>query len=131
MGTEGCTPPPSRSLDKLEFTGAKILLLIFLIKNFVKQELFCSNANKVKNPERWTFRKRDLVEALYNAVSSTGTSPSYLALYLWLITKFWVILQMVVNGVLGIVFFLGLLTSHIQKANLFLFIISVFFFFDF
>ena len=117
FGTEGCTPPPSRSLDKLEFTGAKILVLIFLVKNFVKQELFCSNANKVKNPERWTFRKRDLVEALYNAVSSTGTSPSYLALYLWLITKFWVILQMVVNGVLGIVFFLGLLTSTYSKSK--------------
>ena len=82
MGTEGCTPSPSHSLDKLEFTGVKILLLIFLIKNFVKQELFCSNANKIKNPERWTFRKRHLVEALYNTVSPTGTFPSYLALYL-------------------------------------------------
>ena len=75
-------PPPSRSLNKLEFTGVKIFLLIFLIKNFVKQELFCSIANKIKNPERWTFPKRHLVEALYNAVSPTGTFPSYLALYL-------------------------------------------------
>ena len=82
MGTEGCTPPSSCSLDKLEFTGVKILLLIFLIKNFVKQELFCSNENKIKNPERWTFRKRHLVEALSNTVSPTGTFPSYLALYL-------------------------------------------------
>ena len=79
---EGCTLPPSRSLDKLEFTGVKILLLIFLIKNFVKQELFCSNENKIKDPERWKFRKRHLVEALYNTVSPTGTFPSYLALYL-------------------------------------------------
>ena len=79
---EGCTLPPSPSLDKLEFTGVKILLLIFLIKNFVKQELFCSNENKIKDPERWTFRKRHFVEALYNTVSPTGTFPSYLALYL-------------------------------------------------
>ena len=79
---EGCTPPPLRSLDKLEFSGVKILLLIFLLQNFVKQELFCSNANKTKNPERWTFRKRHLVEALYNTVSPTGAFPSYLALYL-------------------------------------------------
>ena len=64
MGTEGCTLPPSRSFDKLELTGVKILLLIFLIKNFVKEELFSSNASKIKNLERWTFRKRHLVEAL-------------------------------------------------------------------
>ena len=82
MGTEECTPPPSRSLDKLEFTGVEILLLIFLIKNFAKQELFSSNTNKIKNLERWTFPKRHLVKALYNTVSPTGTFPSYLALYL-------------------------------------------------
>ena len=64
LGTEGCTLPPSRSFDKLELTGVKILLLIFLIKNFVKEELFSSNASKIKNLERWTFRKRHLVEAL-------------------------------------------------------------------
>ena len=51
-----------------EFTGINILLVIFLIKNFVKQELFCSNANKIKNPERWTFSKRHLVKALNNTV---------------------------------------------------------------
>ena len=83
METEGCTPPLSRSLDKLKFTGVKILLLIFLIRNFVKKELLCSNANKIKNPERWIFRKRHLVEALHNTVSPTGTFPSYLALYLY------------------------------------------------
>ena len=72
------------SLKSVEMKGLsmKILLLIFLIKNFVKEELFCSNGNKIKNPERWTFRKRYLVEALYNTVSSTGTFPSYLPLYL-------------------------------------------------
>ena len=78
MGIEGCTPP----LDKLEFTAVKILLLVFLLKNFVKQELFCSNAKKIKNPERWTVRKRHLVEVLYSTVSPTGTFPSYLAMYL-------------------------------------------------
>ena len=34
-----------------------------------------------------------------------------------LITKFWVILQMVVNGVLGMVIFLGLLTSTNSKSK--------------
>ena len=72
------------SLKSVEMKGLsmKILLLIFLIKNFVKEELFCSNANKIKNPERGTFRKRHLVEALYNTVSPADTFPSYLALYL-------------------------------------------------
>ena len=36
-----------------------------------------------------------------------------------LITKFWVILQMVVNGVLGIAIFLGLLTSRNSKSSSF------------
>ena len=50
---------PSSSLDKLDFTGVKILLLIFLKKKnlnknyFVKEELLCSNVNKIKNPKRW------------------------------------------------------------------------------
>ena len=49
-GIEGCIPPLSLRLDNFEFTGAKILLAIFL--NFVKQELFSSNVNEIKNPER-------------------------------------------------------------------------------
>ena len=44
---------PYPSLDNLEFTGVKILLAIFLIKNFVKQDLFCPNVNKIKKQERW------------------------------------------------------------------------------
>ena len=52
-GIEGCTLPLSSPLDRIEFTGVKILLVIFWIKNFIKQELFSSNANKSKNPKRW------------------------------------------------------------------------------
>ena len=52
-GREGCSPFPSPSLGKLEFTDVNILLVIFCIKNFVKQELFCSNVNKIKKPEKW------------------------------------------------------------------------------
>ena len=50
---EGCTPTPYPSLDKLEFTGVKISLVIFWTKNFAQQELFCPNVNKIKEQESW------------------------------------------------------------------------------
>ena len=43
---------PSPSLNKLEFTGVEILLVILSMKKFVKQDLFCSNVNKIKKLER-------------------------------------------------------------------------------
>ena len=53
LGMGKVSPSLSASLDKFEFTCVKILLVIFCIKNFVKQELFGSNANKMKKLERW------------------------------------------------------------------------------
>ena len=46
-----------------------------------------------------------------------------------LITKFWVILQMVLNGVLGMVFFLGFLTSTNSKSKFLPFHHKLFFLF--
>ena len=43
---------PSPSLNNLELTGEEILLVILSMKKFVKQDLFCSNVNKIKKLER-------------------------------------------------------------------------------
>ena len=48
-----------------------------------------------------------------------------------LIKKFWVILQMVVNGVLGMLIFLGLLITKNSKSKSLPFYHKFFFLFDF
>lgn len=41
--------------DKPKFNGVKILLVILRIKNFVKQELFCSHVNTINKKRIFHF----------------------------------------------------------------------------
>ena len=58
METEMCT---SHSLDKLDFIGVKILLVVFLNKERVKEEFFFSNLDEIKNWKGRTFSKSSFI----------------------------------------------------------------------